>query len=100
MRPTPMPRILLIGDPVPDDVRSPLESASFPATAFPYAGIDPAEIAKAQLIVLDVTAKTATSAQALCRRWRIDLGELYVPILWLCFDSSPAVQCGALDAGA
>ena len=100
MRPASMPRILLIGDPSSGDVRGPLEAAGFPVTACPYSGIDAAEVAKSQLIILDVTPQTATSAQALCRRWRIDLGELYVPFLWLCFDSSPALLTGALDSGA
>lgn len=100
MRPTPMPRILLIGDPPPDDARLPLEAAGFPVSACAYGGIDRDEIAKSQLVILDVTPQTATMAQALCRRWRIELGELYIPIVWLCFDSSPALLTGALDSGA
>ena len=100
MRPTPMPRILLVADAVPEDAKSALEAAGFPVTAIGFAGIDPAEVARAQLVILDVTPQTATTAQALCRRWRIELGEQYVPILWLCFDSFPALLTGALDAGA
>jgi len=100
MRPTPMPRILLVGDPAPNDAKAALEGAGFPVTAVAYAGIDPSEVAKTQLVVLDVTPQTTTSAQALCRRWRIDLGEQYVPILWLCFDQFPALLSGGLDAGA
>ena len=100
MRATSMPRILLVGDPIPEDAKVPLEAAGFPVTATAYGGIDPAEIARSQMIVLDVTPQTATSAQALCRRWRIELGEQYVPILWLCFDSFPALLTGALDSGA
>jgi len=100
MPPTPMPRILLVGDPTPEDAKATLEAAGFPVSAIAYGGINPAEIAKAQLVILDVTPQTATSAQALCRRWRIELGEQYVPILWLCFDSFPALLTGALDSGA
>lgn len=100
MRLTPMPRILLIGDSPSEEARATLEAAGFPVTSFPYSRIDPAEVSKSQLVILDVTPQTATTAQALCRRWRIDLGELYVPFLWLCFDSTPALLTGALDSGA
>jgi serine phosphatase RsbU (regulator of sigma subunit) len=95
-----MPRILLVGDPASNDAKASFEAAGFPVTAVAYTGIDPSEVAKAQLVVLDVTPQTATSAQALCRRWRIDLGEQYVPILWMCFDQHPALLSGGLDAGA
>lgn len=100
MRPTPMPRVLLIGDPALDDVKPPLEAAGFPVVVCPYAAINPSEVQHAQLIILDVTPQTAVSAQALCRRWRIELGDHYVPIVWLCFDSLPALITGALDSGA
>src|SRR5687768_3951348 len=100
MRPNQMPRILVVADAPNADVCAPLEAAGFPVTTIAYGGIDPAEVTKAQLIILDVTPQTATSAQALCRRWRIDLGELYVPFLWVCFDSSAALLTGALDSGA
>jgi sigma-B regulation protein RsbU (phosphoserine phosphatase) len=95
-----MPQILLIGDSPSDDARLPLEAAGFPVTACHYGGIDPGQITKSQLVILEVTPQTATTAQALCRRWRIELGELYVPFIWLCFDSSPALLTGALDSGA
>ncbi len=100
MRPQAMPRILLIGDPVPDDVRLPLEAAGFPVAVAGHVGIDPAEAARSQLIILDVTPQTTIMAQSLCRRWRIELGENYVPIIWLCFEPLPALLTGALDSGA
>ncbi len=100
MRPTAMPQILLIGDSATVDARAPLEAAGFPVSVHPFEKIDSGDVAKAQLIVLDVTPQTTTTAQALCRRWRIDLGELYIPFLWLCFDSSPSLLGGALDSGA
>ncbi|MCE9533391.1 MAG: SpoIIE family protein phosphatase [Planctomycetes bacterium] len=100
MRPTSMPRILLVGDTIPDDTRMPLEAAGFPVSTAAYAGIDPNEVSRAQLVIFEVTPQTATMAQALCRRWRIDLGEHYIPFIWICFDSSPVLQSGALDAGA
>jgi hypothetical protein len=74
MRPTPMPRILLVGDAFPEDAKSALEAAGFPVTSIGFGGIDPVEVARAQLVILDVTPQTATTAQALCRRWRIELG--------------------------
>ena len=100
MRSASMPRILLIGEPTPDDARLPLEAAGFPVVVAAYAGIDPAEVLRSHLVILDVTPQTALTAQALCRRWRIELGEHYVPIIWLCFDNSAALLTGALDSGA
>lgn len=100
MRPAPMPHVLLIGDPPPDDGRLPLEAAGFPVSVASYGGLDPAAVAQAQLLILDITPRTTTTAQALCRRWRIELGDHYVPIIWLCFDANPALLTGGLDAGA
>jgi phosphoserine phosphatase RsbU/P len=100
MPPQPMPRVLLIGDPIPDDARLPLEAAGFPVAVAGYTGIDPAEAARSHIVILDVTPQTTIMAQSLCRRWRIELGENYVPIVWLCFEPLPALLTGALDSGA
>ena len=100
MRATSMPRILLIGESTPDDARLPLEAAGFPVSVATYATIDPAELRRSQMILMDVTPNTTVMAQGLCRRWRIELGEHYLPIVWLCFDSLAPLLTGALDSGA
>jgi len=100
MRATAMPRILLIGEPTPDDVKVPLEAAGFPVELATYTTIDPAEVRRSQLVILDVTPQTAVQAQGLCRRWRIELGEQYLPIVWICFDALAPLLTGALDSGA
>jgi sigma-B regulation protein RsbU (phosphoserine phosphatase) len=96
----PMPRILLVGDPPSNDLRGPLEAAGFPVTAVSLSKLDLAEVARAQLVILDVAPAAESSVQAQCRRWRIELGEKYVPILWIGTDSAPAIAAAALDAGA
>ena len=91
-------RILLAGDPAPADVRSILEAAGFAVSPTALGGIDPAEVARSQAVLIAVHGKVLSTAQALCRRWRIELGEQYVPIVWLAADDvSPAA---GLDAGA
>jgi sigma-B regulation protein RsbU (phosphoserine phosphatase) len=100
MPPAPLPRVLLVGDPPPDDARAPLEDAGLSVTPTTFAGLTSGEAARSGLVIFDVSPRTAVTAQALCRRWRLDLGEQYVPIVWLCFDGSPALLAGALESGA
>jgi phosphoserine phosphatase RsbU/P len=100
MSPMPMPQILLIGDPPADDARQTLEAAGFPVTSCAYGRIDLSEVAKSQLTVFEVTPQSAATAQALCRRWRIELGELYIPFVCLCSGVSSAFVASALDSGA
>jgi sigma-B regulation protein RsbU (phosphoserine phosphatase) len=95
-----MPRILLIGDPAPDDARETLQAAGFPVLVASHAGLDPAELRRARLLVVDVNANNLAMAQSLCRRWRIDLGEQYTPILWLCADAVQGLATAGLDSGA
>src|SRR3954465_2158964 len=91
-------RILLAGDPAPADVRVHLETAGYAVRPPGLAGIAPAEVARSQAVLIAVSAKVLSTAQALCRRWRIELGEHYVPIVWLAADDVPATA--GLDAGA
>jgi serine phosphatase RsbU (regulator of sigma subunit) len=91
-------RIILAGDPAPLDAHAALEAAGFAVSPTGLSGIDPAEVARSQAVLLGVTTRVLSTAQALCRRWRIELGEQYVPIVWLADDDIPAVA--GLDAGA
>lgn len=98
MAATPLSRLFLVGDPPPTATRALLESAGFAVSASGFGGIDPTEIGRCQAVLLAVTPNVAQSAQALCRRWRIELGDTYVPFLWLA-DAGVTPPMG-LDAGA
>jgi phosphoserine phosphatase RsbU/P len=98
MPPAPPLRILFAGDPAPADARAALEAAGFTVSAVGLSGIDPAEVARSQAVLVAVSGRVLSTAQALCRRWRIELGEQYVPIVWLAADDVP--PAAGLDAGA
>jgi len=87
-----------VGDPAPAALRAGLEAAGFGVTAAGLSGIDPAEMGKSHAVLLAVTSRVLGTAQALCRRWRIELGEQYVPIIWLAAGEVP--PGAGLDAGA
>ncbi|HKA06209.1 MAG TPA: hypothetical protein VKD71_03050, partial [Gemmataceae bacterium] len=94
----PQLRILIAGDPTPAAARAALEPAGFTVSTFGLGGIDPAEVGRSQAVVIAANSRVLTTVQALCRRWRIELGEQYVPIVWLAADDVPA--SAGLDAGA
>src|SRR5262249_40770328 len=48
----------------------------------------------------EVPPSGVRGAQALCRRWRIELGETYVPIVWLAHEFTPQEIEESLDSGA
>ena len=102
MRTAPMPNVLLAGDAQAQtgEARAALEGAGFPVTHVPLRAVDPTSVGRYQLVILGVEPEAAAAAQGLCRRWRIELGEQYVPILWLCPESEPGLAAAALDAGA
>jgi phosphoserine phosphatase RsbU/P len=98
MPPAPQLRILHAGDPPAADARAALEAAGFAVAPTGLSGIDPAEVARSQAVLIDVSPKVLTTAQALCRRWRIELGEQYVPIVWLA--AADVAAAAGLDSGA
>ena len=98
MSSSPLSRILLVGDPPTSEIQAALETTGFGVACYGFSGIDPAEIAHCQALLLCVTGKVRNSAQALCRRWRIELGEQYIPIVWLATEDVP--PAAGLDAGA
>lgn len=91
-------RIMLIGESPSPALRSALENAGFEIQLSGFGGIDVSELSRIQALILDVEAKSLQTAQALCRRWRIELGEQYVPMLWMIADDVATVA--GLDAGA
>jgi sigma-B regulation protein RsbU (phosphoserine phosphatase) len=97
MPPAPQLRILLAGEPAAGSA-APLEAAGYAVARVGLNGIDPAEVARANAVVLGVTGKVIGTAQALCRRWRIELGEQFVPFVWLAAADVP--PAAGLDAGA
>jgi phosphoserine phosphatase RsbU/P len=98
MPPAPQLRILLAGEPAPAGPAAALEAAGYAVVPSGLSGIDPGEVARANAVVLAVTGKVLGTAQALCRRWRIELGEQFVPFVWLAAADIPP-QAG-LDSGA
>ena len=98
MPPAPLVRILLVGDPAPADVQAVLEVAGFAVTGTSFTGIDPAQVARSQAVVMAVEPAGLATAQALCRRWRIELGEQFVPVVWAAAADVP--PAAGLDAGA
>ena len=100
MRSVPVPRVLLAGSPPGEEARSRLETAGWSVLPAGLDGIDLAEVGRCHLVVLEVQAATAETAAALCRRWRVELGEQHVPVLWLADDLRPEQQAAGLEAGA
>lgn len=91
-------RILLVSDPPLTDIRAALEAVGINVVPSGLSGIDPQEVAKSNAVVISVPKRVLNSAQALCRRWRIELGEQFVPFIWLA-DNEVTPNAG-LDAGA
>lgn len=95
-----VPRLLFVGDEPRSIPISRLEAAGFSVTLASPKGIDFQEVVRSQLLLLDVPAAGVRSMQALCRRWRIELGETYLPIVWLAGDFTPQEIEESLDSGA
>jgi phosphoserine phosphatase RsbU/P len=98
MRNASLSKLICAGEPFGPEFRAALEASGFAVAAQGLSGIDPAEVTRSQGVVLAVSAATLQTAQSLCRRWRIELGEQYIPLIWIADADVPA-QAG-LDAGA
>lgn len=99
MSTTPLPRVLLLGD-EPFSISVPrLEAAGFSVVGSRTRGINLEEVAAARAVVFDVQPAGVRPNQSLCRRWRIELGEAHVPIVWLATDFTPLEVEESLDAG-
>ena len=98
MPPAPQSKILLAGDPIPVGVQGAMESGGCGITLTGLVGVDPAGVSLFHAVLLCVTVDQIARAQALCRRWRIELGEQFVPIVWRAPPEVPG-QAG-LDCGA
>lgn len=98
MSTTPVSRIMVIAETGTPEWANAIEGVGFAVQSQGFQRIDPTEVARAHAVIIEVSPKTLNSAQALCRRWRIELGEQYVPIIWIITDGIPLTA--GLDAGA
>jgi len=96
-----MPTVLLSGPPQSpaDDLRRSLTAAGF-AVADHLLGAAPAvDFAPVALAVVEV-GERADVAAAQTRRWRAELGDRTVPVLWVLPFPSAEIAAAGLDAGA
>ncbi|QVL33114.1 PP2C family protein-serine/threonine phosphatase [Telmatocola sphagniphila] len=93
-----IPRILLVGDPIPPEILKLFQSQNFPVIAQPLSGSNISNVTQSQIIVLFPSEGNSPQALALCRRWRLELGDQYVPIIWL--QESSQLNSLALESGA
>lgn len=94
------PRLLLIGEEPRSVAAARLEAAGFSVSLASSKGLDFQEVVGSQLVLLDVPPSGVRGTQAICRRWRIELGETYVPIVCLASDFTPQEIEETLDSGA
>jgi len=100
MRSGTLPKLLLVGDTFTDALRTSLEQCGLPVASVALSGLPLEQVRQAGLLLVGVGPANMTSAQGVCRRWRIELGDEHIPILWLCQGGSPGFYAGGLDAGA
>lgn len=82
-----------------DDVRDVLRTAGF-ATADHRLGSVPAVALPPHVAAIVCPADVLEPALAQTRRWRVELGDTYVPIVWVLGMPSAEWSKAALDAGA
>lgn len=97
----PNPRILLCAAGLADaeDVRGPLIAADYAVVDHPLGEADPNDLARHDLILLDGHAREA-EALKICKRFRLRLGDDFVPLLFILGDIAPAARLACLEAGA
>ena len=100
MRSAPMPRILYISDSPHPGLRPALEAVGFPVLVSGVSGIESDTVSDSQLILLEAHSQNLTTIQGLCRRWRIELGEHFIPIFCLGSNLSSEQEASLLESGA
>jgi sigma-B regulation protein RsbU (phosphoserine phosphatase) len=75
------PRLLLIGEEPRSVATARLEAAGFSVSCASSKRLDFQDVVGSQVVLLDVPPSGVRGTQATCRRWRIELGETYVPIV-------------------
>ncbi len=98
-----LPRVLLTamqGSPR-STIAQQLTGLGVAVTLSDRSGIDATALQSHALLVLEVEPSQSTLAQQCCRRWRLEMGDSYVPILCLTIgELSPEMLAAILDAGA
>lgn len=101
MPPPAAPTVLLSGPPhpAPDDLRRHLSAAAFAVTDHALGATPPVDFGPVVVAVVEVGEKSDVAA-AQTRRWRIELGDDFIPIVWVLPAASPELAAKGLDAGA
>jgi hypothetical protein len=82
-----------------DDLRAAAEAAGFAVAGHALGSTPPVDFGPVAAAVVDVVEK-ADAAAAQTRRWRVELGDQFVPLIWVIPDPDPALAARGLDAGA
>ena len=101
MPPPAPPTVLLSGPPQSplDDLRRALASAAFAVADHTLGAATPVDFGPVVVAVVEVGGKPDAAA-AQTRRWRIELGDEFIPIVWVLPEHSPELAAKGLDAGA
>src|SRR5437763_10205357 len=93
------PRILLCADDpsAVADVRGLLDAAHYQVVGHPLDAADPDP---RELHLAIIEGRAGGAALDFCRRLRQHLGDVFVPILYLTADVSPAARLAPFEAGA
>ena len=83
----------------PPDLRGPLTDAGFNGLDHGLGSIPPVDFSSIAVALVDVGDKP-DSAAVQTRRWRSELGDEFVPIVWLLPASDSRLAVEGLDAGA
>lgn len=91
--------LLSTADPPAADLRHALAGAGFAAADHALGSTPAVDFGPVAAAVVDVGEKPDVAA-AQTRRWRIELGDQVVPVLWVLPAAAPEVAAIGLDAGA
>src|ERR1700688_4689194 len=98
---TASPKILLCADQgtLVNDLRHVLEQGGYQVGWQPLEAHEPDDLASYQMIVLEGSQSPGASLKR-CRRIRSDLGESFVPILFVTEDTAPSTRLASFEGGA
>jgi phosphoserine phosphatase RsbU/P len=94
-----MPAVLLSAAVPPSDLRDLLAGAGFAVVDHVLGAIPPVDFAEIALALVDVVDRL-DAAVAQTRRWRAELGDDLLPIIWLLPSADSRLAARGLDAGA
>src|SRR5262245_23315238 len=94
-----MPTVLLSAASPPDGLRGLLAGAGFDALDHALGSTPPVDFAAVAAAVVDVGDR-AEAAAAQTRRWRAELGDDLVPVVWVLPPADARLATRGLEAGA